>query len=140
MRMIPISTHIHTSVGNAQGVCIKTKSRLVIKGFNELAGVSYNYKTTSPTSSVSYVKNIITVLHEKWLTGLPSIKHVSKRSRKKIGTTNQTKYLSPTYKYYIDRPKTYYIPIVRRWHIIRTIHANLAGRGGFRPILIELID
>ena len=46
---------------------MKTKSRLVAKGFNQGAGVDYN-ETTSPTPTAAAVKMITSVVNEK---GLP---------------------------------------------------------------------
>ncbi|CAM9440308.1 unnamed protein product, partial [Ascophyllum nodosum] len=41
-RNIVASKWVHTYKGDEQGYCVKTKSRLVAKGFSQVAGVDYN--------------------------------------------------------------------------------------------------
>ena len=66
-RKIVASKWVHTYKGDGKGYCVKTKSRLVAKGFSQVAGVDYN-ETTSPTSAAASVKMIFAVANEK---GLP---------------------------------------------------------------------
>ena len=67
----------HTYKADEQGYCVKAKSRLVAKGFSQVAGVDYN-ETTYLTPAVAPVKMITAVTNEK---GLP-VNHldVSQRS------------------------------------------------------------
>ena len=66
-RKIVASKWAHTYRGDEQGHCVKTKSRLVAKGFSLVAGVDYNEKTF-PTPAGAPVKMIAAVANEK---GLP---------------------------------------------------------------------
>ena len=66
-RNIVASKWVHTYKGDEQGYCVKTKSRLVAKGFSQVAGVDYN-ETNSPTPAAAPVKMIAVVANEM---GLP---------------------------------------------------------------------
>ncbi|CAM9153469.1 unnamed protein product, partial [Ascophyllum nodosum] len=66
-RTIVASKWVHTYKGDEQAYCVKTKSRLVAKGFSPVAGVDYN-EATFPTPAVTPVKMIAAVANEK---GLP---------------------------------------------------------------------
>ena len=66
-RKIVASKWVHTYKGDEQGYCVKTKSRLVAKGFSHVAGADYN-ETTSPTPAAALVKIKAAVANEK---GLP---------------------------------------------------------------------
>ena len=70
-RKIVASKWVHTykgdSKGDSKGHCVKTKSRLVAKGFSQAAGVDYN-ETTTLTPAPAPVKIIAAVANEK---GLP---------------------------------------------------------------------
>ena len=59
---------MHTYKGNEKGYCAKTKSRLVAKGFSQVASVDYN-ETASPTSATAPVKMIAAVANNE--KGLP---------------------------------------------------------------------
>ena len=47
---------------------VKTKSRLVAKGFSHVAGVDYYIKPNSTTPAVAHVKIIATVANDKGLS------------------------------------------------------------------------
>ena len=66
-RKIVASKWVHTYKGDEKGYCVKTKSRLVAKGFSQVAGVDHN-ETTTPTPAAAPVKMIAAVANEK---GLP---------------------------------------------------------------------
>ena len=55
---------MYTYKGDEKGYYVKTKSRLVAKGFSHVAGVDYN-ETTSPTPAAAPVKMIAAVANEK---------------------------------------------------------------------------
>ena len=59
-RKIVASKWVHTYKGDEEGYCVKTKSRLVTKGFSQMAGVDYN-ETTFPTPGAVPVKMIAAV-------------------------------------------------------------------------------
>ena len=61
------SRWVHTYKGDVHGNCLKTKSRVVAKGFTQVQDVDY-HETTSPTSASAPVKMIAAIANEK---GLP---------------------------------------------------------------------
>ena len=63
-RKIIASKWVHSYKGDEKGYCVKTKSRLVAKGFSHVAGVDYN-DTTSPTLAAAPVTMIAAVANEK---------------------------------------------------------------------------
>ena len=66
-RKIVASKWVHTYKGDEKEHCVKTKSRLVAKGFSQVADVDIN-KATSPMPAAAPVKRIAAVANEK---GLP---------------------------------------------------------------------
>ena len=54
--------------GDELGNCVKTKSRLVAKGFSQIANIGY-HKTTLPTPASAPVKMIAVIANEKGLPG-----------------------------------------------------------------------
>ena len=66
-RKIVGSKWVHTFKGDELGKCVKTKSRLVAKGFSQIANIDY-HETTSPTPASAPVKMIAVIANEK---GLP---------------------------------------------------------------------
>ena len=66
-----MGTHVERG---EQGYYVKTKPRLVAKGFSQVVGADYN-ETTSPTPTAAPAKMIAAVTNEK---GLP-VYHLDKR-------------------------------------------------------------
>ena len=66
-RKIVGSKWVHTFKGDELSNCVKTKSRLVAKGFSQIANIDY-HETTSPTPASAPVKMIAVIANEK---GLP---------------------------------------------------------------------
>ena len=66
-RNIIASKWVHSFKGDGKGYCVKTKSRLVAKGFSQVTGIDYN-ETTSPTPAAAPVKMIAAVANEKALS------------------------------------------------------------------------
>ena len=66
-RKIVGSRWVHTYKGNGHGNCLKTKSRVVAKGFTQVQDVDY-HETMSPTPAPAPVKMIGAIANEK---GLP---------------------------------------------------------------------
>ena len=58
---------MHTYKGDGHENCLKTKSRVVAKGFTQVQDVGY-HETTSPTPASAPVKMIAAIANEK---GLP---------------------------------------------------------------------
>ena len=61
------SRWVHTYKGDGHGNCLKTKSRVIAKGFTQVQDVDY-HETTSPTPASAPVKIIAAIANEK---GLP---------------------------------------------------------------------
>ena len=57
---------VHNDKGDYQRHCVKTKSRLVAKGFSQVTGIDFN-ETTSPTPASAPVKIIAVIANEKGL-------------------------------------------------------------------------
>ena len=57
---------VHNDKGDYQRHCVKTKSRLVAKGFSQVTGIDFN-ETTSPTPASAPVKMIAVIANEKRL-------------------------------------------------------------------------
>ena len=66
-RKIVGSKWVHTYKGDELRFCVRTKSRLVAKGFTQVQDVDYT-ETTSPTSASSPVKMLAVIANE---LGLP---------------------------------------------------------------------
>ena len=66
-RKIVDSKWVHTYKGDELGFCVKTKSRLVVKGFTQVQDVHY-HETTSPTPASAPVQMLAVVANE---LGLP---------------------------------------------------------------------
>ena len=64
-RKIVASKWVHTYKGDEPGYCVKSKSRLVAKGFSQVTGVVDYNETTSPTPAAAPDKMIATVANEK---------------------------------------------------------------------------
>ena len=65
-RNIVDSKWVHTYKEDEQGYCVRTKSRLVARGFSQAAAVDYN-EITSPEPTAAPVKIIAAVANEKSL-------------------------------------------------------------------------
>ena len=61
------SRWVHTYKGNRHGNYLKTKSRVVAKGFNQVQDVDY-HETTSPMPVSAPVKMIAAIANEKGLS------------------------------------------------------------------------
>ena len=66
-RKVVGSRWVHTYKGDGHGNCLKTKSRVVAKGFTQVQDVDY-HKTTSPTPASPPVKMIAAIANEKDLS------------------------------------------------------------------------
>ena len=66
-RKVVGSRWVHTYKGDGYGNCMKTKSRVVAKGFTQVQDVDY-HEITSPTPASEPVKMIAAIAREK---GLP---------------------------------------------------------------------
>ena len=67
VRKVVGSRWVHTYKGDGHGNCLKTKSRVVPKGFTQVQDVDY-HETTSPTPASAPLKMIAAIANEK---GLP---------------------------------------------------------------------
>ena len=65
-RKVVGSRWVHTYKGDGHENCLKTKSRVVAKGFTQVQDVDY-HETTSPTPASAPVKMIAAIANEKSL-------------------------------------------------------------------------